>query len=72
MKKYYYLRNKTYGTYFRTYLDEGFFHYVIDKSEATPLPKREINKLLKELKHPENFEIIERNTSNDYRTINKN
>lgn len=58
--KSYYLKNIKSGMYFRTRLEKGWFHYVLRQDEATVLNKKEANKLLKELKYPENYEIIER------------
>lgn len=57
--KYYLLRNKTYGTYFKTRYFKGIFHYVAEKTNATKLTRTRANKLLNELHHPENFEILE-------------
>lgn len=56
--EFYYLRNKTYGTYFKTRYFKGLFHYVAEKSNATKLTRSRGNKLLNELHHPENFELI--------------
>jgi len=54
----YVLKNKTYGTYFKTKLYKGTFHYVVDFMEATRLTKQQASKLLNELKHKENYEIL--------------
>lgn len=37
---------------------KGIFHYVINYTEATKLEKKNANKLLRELRHPENYEIL--------------
>lgn len=54
----YILKNKTNKMYFRTKLFQGSFHWVADINDATELSKLEAVKLLKELKHRDNFEII--------------
>lgn len=59
MKKYY-LRNKTYGTYYKSRYSKGNFHWVVDICEAKALTKAEANKLLNEIKNKENFEVIEK------------
>ena len=53
------LKNKTYKMYFRTRLFKGSFHWIVDINEATQMNKLQAIKLLKELKHQENFEIVE-------------
>lgn len=58
--KKYYLRNKEYKVYFRSRWEKGTFHYVVNRDEATVLTKEKANKLLNELKHSENYEIIEK------------
>jgi len=58
--KKYYLRNKNYGTYYKSRYSKGNFHYVVDNSNATLLTKSEASKLLNEIKNKENFEIIEK------------
>lgn len=59
MKKYY-LKNKTYKTYYKSRYSKGMFHYVVDINEAASLTKMQVIKLLNELKHKENFEMIEK------------
>lgn len=59
MKKYY-LKNKKYGMYFKSRWYKGIFHYVANIFDAKELNKTDAIKLLKELKHQENYEIIEK------------
>ena len=59
MENKYLLRNKHYGTYYKSRILKGWFHYVADRSLATKLTKKELNKLLGELRHQENYEIVE-------------
>lgn len=71
----YILKNKTNKMYFRTKLFQGSFHWVADINDATELSKLEAVKLLKELKHRDNFEIIKKGTigeSNESKDSSKN
>lgn len=63
MKKYY-LKNKTYETYYKSKYSKGSFHYVANINDATSLTKGQAIKLLDELRHKENFEIIEKRDRN--------
>ena len=38
--------------------EDGFKHYVVDFKNATFLDRREVNKILKSFKHPENWEVV--------------
>lgn len=58
--KKYYLKNKTYGTYYKSRYSKGNFHYVVGNYNATLLTKSEANKLLNEIKNSEYFEIVEK------------
>ena len=57
----YYLKHIKNKLYFKSRWCKGEFHYVLDINEAKALSKKDANRLLNELNHPENYEIIKRN-----------
>lgn len=70
MKKYY-LKNKKYGMYFKSRWYKGIFHYVANIFDAKKLKQTEAIKLLKELKHPEDYEIIEKEIKKETKKLKK-
>lgn len=53
----YILKNKNYKTFLRYF--NGSKHFTVYKDQATRFNKKEVEKELSKLKHPENWTVIE-------------
>jgi hypothetical protein len=59
----YILKHKINGVFLKKYKTLNYHHYVRNILDATKFDKQQANIQLKKFKHPENWEIVKRETN---------